>query len=119
MEVVFKKAGRSIVPVDDKNKERLTAFLDKIEDGKTINAYFEVNGEKYSVIQLNKIHKMIRVLASDLGYSFEEMKKIVKQKSGLYVAGEYKSFASCDKETLCSVIQTLQELYDFNGLIYD
>ena len=59
---------------------------------------------------------MLRELAAEIGYSFEEMKLIIKRKTGLCFnknGQEYcKSFGDCDKIELNSVIQNIIEIGD-------
>ena len=73
------------------------------------------------IIKNNKerIHVMIRELASTLGYTFEEMKLLIKRKAGLCIVknkSEYcKSFAECDKDELNLTIQALIDIGDETG----
>ena len=78
-----------------------------------------VTGDNGTNAQIAKIHVSIRQLANDLGYSFSEMKLLVKRKAGLCFnknGTEYcKSFGDCSKEELNSVIQEIIELGDEVG----
>ena len=67
-----------------------------------------------SLAQLAKVHACIRELAKECGYTFDEMKFIVKKHSGLCYDGggaEYcKSFKECSKEELAMAIESAIEL---------
>jgi acetate kinase len=78
-----------------------------------------------SFAQISKIHTCIRELANEGGYTFEEMKSLIKQRSGLCIvitendeAKEiYKSFAECTKDELSMAIQAcieIGEIYNIN-----
>ena len=74
-----------------------------------------------SVAQLAKVHACIRELALESGYTFDEMKVLVKEKSGLAYDGGgavfFKSFADCSKSELALAIQAcieIGELYNIN-----
>jgi hypothetical protein len=100
---------------------RYKNFLKEIPEGANIEIFISVSTEaKGSNAQLARIHAMIRELASDLGYTFEEVKLMVKRHTGLCFNQdnqEYcKSFADCDKTELNLVIQECIRLGDFNGI---
>jgi hypothetical protein len=60
------------------------------------------------------VHACIRELASESGYTFDEMKTLVKQQSGLcYDGGDVimcKSFAECSKDELALAIEACIEI---------
>ena len=68
----------------------------------------------HSVAQLAKVHACIRELAKESGYTFDEMKMIIKRQSGLCYDGgdaEYcKSFADCSKDELALAIEACIQL---------
>ena len=80
-------------------------------EGAKIEAFFSISGNKGSKAQLARIHVMIRELASTLGYTFEDIKLLAKEKVGMLE----KSFADCDKEDLNLVIQELIRMGDFSN----
>ena len=101
-------------------KTRLNTFLKDIPDGAPIEIFISVSTKKGSNAQLARVHAMIRQIANDLGYTFEEVKLQVKRKAGLCIArnnSEYcKSFADCDKDELNLAIQACVEIGDFSGI---
>jgi len=83
--------------------------LDKLSDGQQVEVFMGLTSDDGSVAQLAKVHACIRELAKESGYTFDEMKTIIKQHAGLcYDAGgaEYcKSFADCSKDELVLAIE--------------
>ena len=94
-------------------------FVDELPEGAKVEIFVSVTGDNGTNAQIAKIHVSIRQLANDLGYSFSEMKLLVKRKAGLCFnknGTEYcKSFGDCSKEELNSVIQEIIELGDEVG----
>ena len=94
-------------------------FVEDLPEGAKVEIFVSVTGDNGTNAQIAKIHVSIRQLANDLGYSFSEMKLLVKRKAGLCFnknGTEYcKSFGDCSKEELNSVIQEIIELGDEVG----
>ena len=105
---LVKRDGKLVYP-DDKSKLNYQIFLDKLSDGQQVEVFMGLTSDDGSVAQLAKVHACIRELAKESGYTFDEMKIIIKQHSGLcYDAGdaEYcKSFADCSKDELVLAIE--------------
>ena len=79
------------------------------------------NGELHFPIKATGTkHAMIREIAQEIGYTFEEAKLAVKRAAGLCFVRdkqEYcKSFGDCDKDELNLAIQACVEIGDFNGM---
>lgn len=101
------------------SKEADTAlglFLEKLSEGQEVDVFMSISDGKGSAAQISKVHKCIRELAKESGYSFDDMKKLVKEHAGLLVDDSYKSFADCDKDELNLAIQSCIEIGDFNGM---
>ena len=103
-----------------KAQERIyEQFVKDLPEGAKVQIFVSVTGDNGTNAQIAKIHVSIRQLANDLGYSFSEMKLLVKRKAGLCFnknGTEYcKSFGDCSKEELNSVIQEIIELGDEVG----
>lgn len=115
---LVKKDGKLTYP-DDKSKLAYQIFLDKIPEGQKVEMYIGLADADHSVAQLAKVHACIRELAKESGYTFEEMKVLIKERSGLcYEAGETticKSFADCSKDELALAIEACVEV----GKIYN
>ena len=110
---LVKKNGK-LTYVDPKNKLAYEIFIDKLPEGQKIEMYLGLADADHSVAQLAKVHACIRELAKESGYTFEEMKAIIKQRSGLcYDAGDAelcKSFADCSKDELSLAIEACIEI---------
>jgi hypothetical protein len=115
---LVKKDGKLTYP-DDKSKLAYQIFLDKIPEGQKVEMYIGLADADHSVAQLAKVHACIRELAKESGYTFEEMKVLIKERSGLcYEAGDAticKSFADCSKDELALAIEACVEV----GKIYN
>ncbi len=111
--------GKLIYP-DASDKLSFRLFKGKLKEGQEVEVFMDVTSKKASTAQITKVHTCIRVLATEAGYTFDEMKTIVKQKSGLeYTDGEgektLKSFAHCTKDEITMAIETCNEIgRDFN-----
>tara|TARA_R110002153_G_scaffold179359_1_gene332740 strand:+ start:1168 stop:1551 length:384 start_codon:yes stop_codon:yes gene_type:complete len=101
-------------------KTKLNTFLKNLPNDSKLEMFIGVTTDKGSNPQLARIHAMIRQLANDIGYTFEEIKLQVKRKAGLCFTRnkvEYcKSFADCDKDDLNLAIQACIEIGDFSGV---
>ena len=87
-------------------------LLDSLEEGQEIEVFASmVASRKGTLAQINKVHKCIRDLASHTGETFENIKLIIKEKSGLMIISNEdstvveKSFADCTSEELNLAIQ--------------
>lgn len=95
-------------------------FLNDLPEGVKLEIFIGVSGDKGSNPQLARLHAMIREIAQEIGYTFEEAKLVVKRKAGLCFTKnkeEYcKSFGQCDKDELNLAIQACIEIGDFSGM---
>lgn len=90
-------------------------FVDAIEEGQTVEAFFEATKDDGTNIQLAKIHVCLKQIAADTGNSVEDLKLEIKRRTGLVYnthSGEQyiKSFADCSKEELGLVIEDIKEI---------
>lgn len=110
----FKKENGKLKLLLNKDKIDYKNFLENIKEGETVEGFFSIKGEDKSLAQLAKVHVIIRTLANELGYTFSEMKKLIKDNAGLYVTinkeKEYKSFSECSKSEIASAIQCCIEI---------
>ena len=113
-----KKNGKLEYNIKTQEK-RYDKFVEDLPEGTKVELFVSASSEKGTNAQLARVHVMIRELASTLGYTFEEVKLLVKRKAGLCVVKngtEYcKSFADCDKEELNLVIQAITEMGDYTN----
>ena len=108
------KKNGNLVHINESTKISYQLFLDKLQDGQEVEVFMGLTSDNGSLAQLAKVHACIRELAKECGYTFDEMKFIVKKHSGLCYDGggaEYcKSFKECNKEELAMAIESAIEL---------
>ena len=97
---LIKKDGK-LTYASPQDKLAYDIFISKLEEGQTVEMYIDLANADHSKAQLAKVHACIREMAKESGYTFDEMKIIVKQASGL----EDKSFADCSKDELMLAIE--------------
>ena len=101
-------------------KGKFDRFIKNLPDATKLEMFISASSSNGSLPQLARVHAMIREIANEIGYTFEEMKLTVKRQTGMCIVKngvEYcKSFADCDKAELNMVIQTCIEIGDFNGM---
>ena len=101
-------------------KTKLNTFLKNLPNDSKLEMFIGVTTDKGSNPQLARVHAMIREIANEIGYTFEEAKLQVKRKAGLcFVKNNVehcKSFGKCDKEELNLAIQACIEIGDFSGM---
>lgn len=102
------------------NQSRLNNFLANAPEGANLEIFISVTDGKGSNAQLARVHAMCRELATELGYTFEEMKIQIKRQAGLCFVKNgvehCKSFAKCDKDDLSLAIQAAIEIGDFSNM---
>ena len=96
----IKKDGKLIF-AHPQDKLAYEIFLEKIPEGQKVDMYLDLIGVDHSKAQLAKVHACIRELAKESGYTFDEMKLVIKEHAGL--AG--KSFGECSKSDLMLAIE--------------
>ena len=108
------KKNGNLVHINESTKISYQLFLDKLQEGQEVEVFMGLTSDSGSLAQLAKVHACIRELAKESGYTFDEMKFIVKKYSGLCYDGggaEYcKSFKECSKDELAMAIESAIEL---------
>ena len=84
-----------------KDKTKYDIFLNKISEGQVLDMYIDLANADHSKAQLAKVHACIREMAKESGYTFDEMKCVIKDASGI----ADKSFADCSKDELMLAIE--------------
>lgn len=102
----FIKKNGKLIYFSPKDKLAYEIFVDKIEEGQVIDMYLDLASADHSKAQLAKVHACIRELAKESGYTFEEMKVVIKKAAGL----EDKSFGDCSKDELMLAIEACIEI---------
>ena len=106
------KDGKLVYP-KKMDKVAFKLFTEKLSEGQEVDIFLSISDSNGSGAQISKVHKCIRELAKESGYSFDDMKKLVKDKAGLLIVNDYKSFAECDKDELSLAIQACIEIGEF------
>ena len=106
----FIKKNGKLVYDSPQDKLAYELFIEKLQEGQKVEMYVDLTDSNHSLAQLAKVHACIRELAKESGYTFDEMKILVKKHSGLCYdteSGEIcKSFAECGKEELALAIES-------------
>lgn len=97
---MIKKNGK-ITYEDEKSKLAYDIFISKLPENQKLEMYIDLADADHSKAQLAKVHACIRELAAESGYTFDDMKLLIKSASGL----EDKSFADCSKSELMLAIE--------------
>lgn len=111
----FQKKNGKLIFASPQDKLAYEIFVDKIKEGQVVEMYVDLANADHSLAQLAKVHACIRELAKESGYTFNEMKDIVKGQSGLCYktddgADYCKSFADCSKDELMLAIEACIEI---------
>ena len=119
-----------LAPKDDKELQKFNRLLLTLKPGNRVSMMIEVIKDNHSLVQLAKVHALIRELAHCTGNEFEDVKLEVKRKAGLTIKSkskdepdrhiEYvKSFADCSKEQLSMAIEACIQLgSEFGCILY-
>jgi len=104
-----------LVPANSIEDAKYKLFLKTLREGDTIEAFMNLNKADKTLSQVAYAHVLMRELANYTGHSFEEMKVLIKEKTGLCVKTPesrtvYKSLGDCSKNELSNVIETCLQL---------
>jgi hypothetical protein len=100
------KRNGKLVYATPQDKLAYELFVEKLPEGQKVEIYIDLADADHSKAQLAKVHACIRELAKESGYTFDEMKNLVKDSSGL----KDKSFADCSKDELMLAIEASIEI---------
>lgn len=119
----LKKKDGKLIHTKTGEEAKYLEFVKHIPEDTIIDVFMEVNTGTGTLAQLAKVHKCIRVLANDIGYTFEEVKILVKERAGLVtmrtIEGkeymDWKSFGNASRDDLNLAIQACIEIGDEVG----
>lgn len=119
----FVKKDGKLTYKSDKDGIAYKNFVESIKEGEELEMFISIQGKSGSYAQISKIHACIREMAKESGYTFDEMKKLVKKQAGLCFdvndEGKQlemcKSFAECSSDELSQAVQACIEI----GLEYN
>jgi hypothetical protein len=115
LNISFVKVGNNLKPTTEAEKLLFKEFVNNLAEGQVVKFFLEADDASQSKKQLAKIHVCIRKLATEMGYTFEEMKLEIKRKAGLAYGdlntsdGYVKSFADCSNDEITLVFEALNE----------
>lgn len=120
----LKKVEDKLVYSNQADEKLYRLFVDHLIPGQTVDVFFDANKDDGTLAQLAKIHKCIREIAKETGNDFEDIKDLIKVRSGFCfkknVDGEIitkcKSFSKASKEDLGFVIEALIKLGEIVGV---
>lgn len=111
---LIKEDGKLIYH-EPKDKLAYAIFVAKLKEGQVVDMYIDLADADHSKAQLAKVHACIRELAKESGYSFDDMKLLIKGASGLCYDTEHcKSFAECSLTELGLAIEACIEIGEKN-----
>jgi hypothetical protein len=121
---ILKKSGGKLVYVNKADEQVYKLFVESLGNDQVVEIFFDANKDDGSLAQLAKIHKCIREIAKETGDNYEDMKLLIKKKSGLCIKKEVdgevvmvcKSFANASKSDLAMVIETIIQIGDLVNL---
>ena len=116
----LQRVGDRLVYASATDEKIYKLFVENLAEGQTVEVFFDANKDDGTLAQIAKIHKCIREIAKETGIDFEDIKDLIKVRSGFCfkknVDGEIitkcKSFAKASKEDLGFVIEALIKLGD-------
>jgi len=119
------KKGGKLSYFNGKDKLLYKLFIEKIKDGEEIEIFICKKGHKASPAQIAKAHASIRELAGELGFTFEDMKLVIKERAGLCYEVEdeghkkviCKSFADCSNVEMSLAIEACNQIAADNNII--
>lgn len=113
-----------LVYVDTKEKLLYDLFIKNLKEGDEVEIFICKKGSKATGAQISKIHACIREIALELGYGFEDVKLLVKEKAGLCFVVEdegnkkvvCKSFADCSSMEMSLAIEACKDIGEQNNI---
>ena len=117
--IKIKKTNGKLYPFLPSSIKELKRFTNILTEGQTAHVYFEPVNDNGTLLQLAKVHAMIRQLALHTGTTFQGMKLEIKRRAGLFLivyidtepVSHIKSFGEdCSVEDLSLAIHACIEI---------
>lgn len=119
----YEKRNGKLQAMNNADKAKFKLFLESIPDGMKVDLFMSIEKDDGTLAQLAKLHAMCRTLANHIGESFDDMKLLIKEKSGLVTKTDsnilVKSFGACSKEELSMAIQAAKEIGELVNCLVD
>lgn len=120
----LKKVGGRLVHAKTGDEVKYKEFVKLLEEGTLVEVFMETSTGDGTLAQLAKVHKCIRVLANHTGHNFDDIKMVIKDRSGLVVRRsvlgkqymDWKSFGNISRDDLNLAIQACIDMGDEVGL---
>ena len=120
----LKKESGKLVYSQPDNAKKYETFVKNIDEGQYVDVFFDANQDDGTLSQLAKVHKCCRILAKEIGYTFEEMKLEIKKKAGFCTKKKIgkenyvfvRSFGDASVTDLGLAIQAIIEIGDTVGI---
>jgi hypothetical protein len=121
------KSNSKLSYSNGKDKLLYDQFIAKIKDGEEVEIFVCLKGRGTSPAQISKVHACIREIAGELGFPFDDMKLIIKEKAGLCYEVEdegerkivCKSFADCSLLEITLAIEACKDVARQNNIILE
>lgn len=108
--IEYIKKDSKLTPLDKTNQRYYSHFMESLKEGDIVQIFISKKDNEKSLAQLAKLYKCIRTIAAESGYTFNEVKYLVKDNSGLVIDAEPMSFAECSSADINIAIQTAIEI---------
>lgn len=108
--IEYIKKDSKLIPLDKTNQRYYSHFMETLKEGDIVQIFISKKDNEKSLAQLAKLYKCIRTIAAESGYTFNEVKYLVKDNSGLVIDSEPMSFAECSSTDINIAIQTAIEI---------
>lgn len=103
------KRNGTLVPCNSAESTLFKEFVNSMDEYQLAFTLFETDSSDGTALQKSRIHATIKDIATDQQIGFNEVKYLIKDRSGLrHPDGTYTSFADCSKEELSRVIYELE-----------
>lgn len=125
VEYIVNKDGE-LHPRSVKEEQKYTRLMHSLKPGMKVQVMYEIIFGDHSLVQLAKVHALIRELAHCTGNDFEDVKLEVKRKAALTLRSKdadgnpieiVKSFSDCSKDQLSAAIEACIEIGNEVGCI--
>lgn len=99
------------------DKKLAMELIKKLRPGQKIKMILDLTPDDGKASQIAKIHAMIGDIASETGNEYDDVKKEIKRRAGLFTTdGELKSFGDCSIKDLSQAIQSAITFAEFFGM---
>lgn len=114
---MLRNADGKLEYVNKSDKDLFKKYTDGMKVGERVKIMVDFSKEDGIAIQRARVHAMIGDMAKETGNEFDEIKKEVKRRAGLFNPDEsLKSFGTCSMIDLTAAIQAAMSLGEYFGM---